>query len=118
MYEEQFFSLSTFVSTSSHSPFLLLHFGYTTFCIISKQLTALKDLPESVKSNIFLYADDTKILKQITSKEDALDLQSDIDSLEQWSNKWLLSFHPDKCHMLTLGEFHNIMYTQRYKING
>ena len=49
----------------------------------------INDLPESVKSNIFLFADDTKILKQITSKEDALDLQSDIDSLEQWSNKWL-----------------------------
>ena len=78
----------------------------------------INDLPESVKSNIFLFADDTKILKQITSKEDALDLQSDIDSLEQWSNKWLLSFHPDKCHVLTLGEFHNIMHTQRYKING
>ena len=56
----------------------------------------INDLPESVKSNIFLFADDTKILKQITSKEDALNLQSDIDSLEQWSNKWLLSFHPDK----------------------
>ena len=26
--------------------------------------------------------------------------------------------HPDKCHVLTLGEFHNIMHTQRYKING
>ena len=37
----------------------------------------INDLPQSVKSNIFLYADDTKILKQITSKEDALDLQSD-----------------------------------------
>ena len=37
----------------------------------------INDLPESVKSNIFLFADDTKILKQITSKEDALDLQSD-----------------------------------------
>ena len=37
----------------------------------------INDLPESVKSNIFLFADDTKILKQITSKEDALGLQSD-----------------------------------------
>ena len=78
----------------------------------------INDLPESVKSDIFLFADDTKILKHITSEKDALDLQSDIDSLEQWSQKWLLRFHPDKCHVLTLGEFHNILHTQRYTING
>ena len=45
-------------------------------------------------------------------------LQSDIDSLEKWSQKWLLRFHPEKCHVLTLGEFYNIRHTQRYTLNG
>ena len=53
---------------------------------------------------------------KVTSQEDALKLQSDIEALEDWSNKWLLHFHPDKCHVLTLGKFENIMYTKRYKI--
>ena len=52
----------------------------------------------------------------IASKNDAELLQSDLISLEVWSNKWLLKFHPDKCHVLTLGKFENIQYTQRYKI--
>ena len=45
----------------------------------------INDLPESVKSNIFLFADDTKILKQITSKEDALNLQSDNGPISGYS---------------------------------
>ena len=52
------------------------------------------DLPEVVKFGTYLFADDTKIFRQITTKEDALQLQSDIDSLGQWSQKWLLTFHP------------------------
>ena len=63
----------------------------------------INDLPEVVKCGTYLFADDTKIFRQITTKEDALQLQSDINSLEQWSQKWLLTFHPKKCHVLTLG---------------
>ena len=46
----------------------------------------INDLPDVVKSNILLFADDTKIFKQVKSKEDALLLQHDIDALERWSN--------------------------------
>ena len=45
-------------------------------------------------------------------------LQSDIDLLEEWSNTWLLKFHPDKCHVLTTGKFENIQYTHRYRVYG
>ena len=64
-----------------------------------------------------LYADDTKIFHHIASRDDALALQNDIDSLEEWSNIWLLKFHPDKCHVLTTGRFENIQYTHRYQVN-
>ena len=74
------------------------------------------DILESVTSEGFLFADDTKIFHKVTSQEDALKLQSDIEALEDWSNKWMFHFHPDKCHVLTLGKFENIMYTKRYKI--
>ena len=56
----------------------------------------INDLPEVVKCGTYLFANDTKIFRQITTKEDALQLQSDINSLEQWSQKWLLTFHPKK----------------------
>ena len=73
----------------------------------------INDLPEVVKCGTYLFADDTKIFRQITTKEDALQLQSDINSLEQWSQKWLLTFHPKKCHVLTLGKFYNITHTEK-----
>ena len=78
----------------------------------------INDLPEEVTSNVFLFADDTKILRQVTSADDAIALQDDLNSLERWSEKWLLNFNADKCHVLTLGKFENIMHTHRYKING
>ena len=53
----------------------------------------INDLPEVVKRGTYLFADDTKVFQQITTKEDALQLQSDINSLEQWCQKWLLTFH-------------------------
>ena len=45
----------------------------------------------------------------ITSKEDSQTLQSDHNALKKWSDEWLLRFHPDKCHVVTLGKFENIM---------
>lgn len=76
----------------------------------------INDLPECVTSTSYLFADDTKMFRKIYSKYDAKCLQSDIDSLNAWSKKWLLRFHPDKCHVLTLGKFENITHTERYKL--
>ena len=76
----------------------------------------INDLPEVVDSSVFLFADDTKILRRINSYEDAERVQQDIDALEKWSNDWLLRFHPDKCHVLTLGKFSNIRYAHRYTL--
>ena len=53
----------------------------------------INDLLEVLKCGTYLFADDTKIFRQITTKEDSLQLQSDINSLEQCSQKWLLTFH-------------------------
>ena len=58
----------------------------------------INDLPDSVNSDSFLFADDTKILRQITSAEDSITLQNDLKMLEEWSNKWLLRFNAEKCH--------------------
>ena len=78
----------------------------------------INDLPDTVRSNILLFADDTKIFKQIKSRDDALQLQKDIDALNRWSEEWLLKFNTDKCHVLTLGKIDNILHTHRYTLYG
>ena len=78
----------------------------------------INDLPDTVQSNVLLFADDTKIFNHISSIDDAIALQKDIDALNHWSDKWLLKFNTDKCHVLTLGKFEKIMYTHRYTLYG
>ena len=78
----------------------------------------INDLPESVISSILLFADDTKLFKEVNSIADSLSIQRDIDELVRWSKDWLLQFHPDKCHVLTLGKFANIKHAHPYTLDG
>ena len=78
----------------------------------------INDLPDKLNSNVYLFADDTKLFYKIKSPEDAYTLQCDLNSLERWTEKWLLKFNTSKCHVLTLGKFENIVHTQRYTIHG
>ena len=64
----------------------------------------INDLPEIVKSRVYLFADDTKIFNIIQDQKDRETLQEDLNKLNEWSEKWLLKFHPDKCKYLHLGK--------------
>ena len=74
------------------------------------------DLPEVVRGILYLFADDTKLLKAVTSRQDSILLQNDINALEEWSKIWLLRFHPKKCHVLKLGKFDNIRHEHPYQL--
>jgi hypothetical protein len=49
-----------------------------------------------VDSEAYLFADDTKIFRIITGENDQNILQEDLRKMEDWSNNWLLNFHPEK----------------------
>ena len=76
----------------------------------------INDLLDVISSDGFMFADDTKIFRKITSLADALMLQDDLQKLEEWSNIWLLKFNADKCHVLTLGKFQDIKHAHRYSL--
>jgi len=59
-------------------------------------LLFVNDLPDWVKTNIRMFADDTKIWTKISYINDAAALQKDLDSLSTWSTEWQLKFNPDK----------------------
>ena len=65
----------------------------------------INDLPEVVDKNtsIFLFADDTKIWRQVENKSDFEQLQRDLSNMVAWSNTWLLKFHPQKCIAMRVG---------------
>lgn len=54
-------------------------------------------------SEVFLYKDDTKIYGKVKTLKDMKLLQEDIDCMREWSNKWLLTFHPNKWKFMHIG---------------
>ena len=58
-------------------------------------------------SNIRLFADDAKIFKVISSQDDAINLQCDIDKVVNWTKIWKLDFNVSKCKVLHLGVSNN-----------
>ena len=64
----------------------------------------INDLPDNLKSDAFLFADDTKIYRTIQTSDDQSCLQADLDKLSQWSEKWLLKFNTAKCKHMHIGK--------------
>ena len=67
-------------------------------------LLYINDLPNMVSNcEVKIFADDTKLYKEIRSQEDCSTLQENINKIHTWSQKWQLKFHPGKCHILRIG---------------
>ena len=65
-------------------------------------LLFINDLPDGVSNFIKMFADDTKLFSKPKHADDN-SLQNDLTILKDWSDKWLMSFHPEKCKVLKLG---------------
>ena len=69
-----------------------------------------------------LYADDTKIWREIVCDNDHIKLQNDIDKLYEWSVRNLMKFHPDKCKAMAITNkslvFPLPFYEFWYHLNG
>ena len=57
----------------------------------------INDLPRQAKNEVRIFADDTKLFARSDSIEARNSLQDDLDKLCEWSDTWLLRFHPQKC---------------------
>ena len=60
-------------------------------------LIYINDLPDTTKSKVRLFADDTAIYLAVSNLEDAHILQQDFDRLHQWELQWDMEFNPSKC---------------------
>ena len=63
-------------------------------------LMFINDLPDTVTSNIRLFAVDCVIYRTVKSIQDCLQLQEDLKELATWEETWGMLFHPDKCNVL------------------
>ena len=63
----------------------------------------INDIPSGIHSMMKIFADDTKMYRAIKSVADNAGLQEDINTIENWSEKWQMPFNIPKCHVLPLG---------------
>ena len=70
-------------------------------------LLYINDLPDTIDSQVRLFADDTVLYRTIQSDTDHHRLQTDLDKLTEWAMTWDMQFHPDTCLVMNLSKKHH-----------
>ena len=53
-------------------------------------------MPNRVLNEVRLFADDTKLFCRSDNPNGVEKLQNDLNEIQNWSDEWLLKFHPKK----------------------
>ena len=80
-------------------------------------LIYVNDIPDIITSTAKLFADDTKIYRQINNVEDSIVLQIDLTTLDLWADRWQMKFNPTKWEVMRISHNKDKMST-RYNISG
>ena len=77
----------------------------------------INDIDDSATATdlINIFADDTKVAQVIRGQEDREKLQSTLDNLTEWADKWGMSFNTGKCKVMHIGR-NNSKFD--YKMDG
>ena len=82
-------------------------------------LVYINDLPEVAStSTLRLFADDSLVYRQVRNQTDSNDLQKDLSALEEWENKWQMSFHPAKCTVIRISTNRRNVLDTHYFLHG
>ena len=67
-------------------------------------LIFINDLDQGIRSHILKFADDTKVFQELRDATDCSTLQSDLDNLATWAEKWQMDFNVQKCKVMHVGK--------------
>ena len=57
----------------------------------------INDLPDCLKSSVKIFADDLKLIANLSDKTVIDNYLKSLEDWETWERKWLLEFNPKKC---------------------
>ena len=63
-------------------------------------LVYINGLPDKIKSQVRLFADDTAAYLAITKLAESKQLQNDLHILQAWEIDWGMEFNPGKCQVI------------------
>ena len=78
-------------------------------------LIYVNDLDDGLMCKVSKFADDTKLTSKVITTQEKEALQSDLDRLTCWANKWQMKFNVDKCKVLHIGSSNDRV---QYEMNG
>ena len=79
-------------------------------------LVFINDLPDLVKSQCHLFADDCLLYNEIKSLNDSLQLQKDLELLENWAEEWGMKFDANKCYIISTEKGESLFSTPQMTI--
>ena len=65
-------------------------------------LAYINDMPECVKSELKLFADDSLLYSRIQNVDDCHKLQEDLNKLQEWEQRWQMGFNADTCKVIRI----------------
>ena len=65
-------------------------------------LLYINDLPDCINSQVGLFAEDCLVYRKISSFDDQLALQRDLDAFEVYGSTWGMKFNPNICTILSI----------------
>ena len=74
-------------------------------------------IADNFTSKVGVFADDCVLFREVQTREDQLKLHNDLTKLIMWSNRWQMTFSPEKCEVLELGRVKRSLSTS-YFLNG
>ena len=63
-------------------------------------LLHINDLPDSLQSQVRLFADDTAVYLTVQGQDDNAKLQGVLDLLQKWKQEWDMKFNLSKCQVV------------------
>jgi len=74
-------------------------------------LCFINDLPDSVSSQVRLFADDCLLYRTIKSRSDHHALEKDLLNLDTWAKTWGMKFNAKKCYILSINQKSSNFYS-------
>ena len=65
-------------------------------------LLLINDMQDDLVCTLRLFANDALLYHKITHNDDTLALQSDLDKLGLWADRWQMLFNPSKCYKMSV----------------